>query len=291
MRRIFFAVLTALMLATAVPAAAITYGQLDGQDHPMVGLVTFYNSDGNFIWRCSGTLLSPTVLLTAGHCTGEDPATGETPARAQVWFATSIDVGTGGTSADPCHTGRVGYPCNGGNSYGTPYPDPDFHGLVLPNSHDVGVVVLDTPQSGPFASIAGVGTLDSLATQRGLQDTSLVVVGYGLLSQNGAGSNAGGSTRARKEASQQVKDLRSALTDGYNVATTNAPGFGTGDGTIAPGGTCFGDSGGPVFYPKAGQFVVVGITSFGLNNNCRGGDYAFRTDIQETHDFVNPFLQ
>ena len=291
MRRFFFAALAALMLATAVPAAAITYGQFDGNDHPMVGLVTFYNSDGTFIWRCSGTLLSPTLLLTAGHCTGQDLATGQTPARAQVWFATSIDVGTGGTSADPCHTGRIGYPCNGGDSYGTPYPDPDFHGLVLPNSHDVGVVVLDTPQTTRgHATVAPLHSLDSLATQRGLQSTNLVVVGYGLLSQNGAGSNAGGSTRARKEASQQVKDLRSALTDGYNVATTNAPGLGTADGTVAPGGTCFGDSGGPVFYPFLGQYVVVGITSFGLNNNCKGGDYAFRTDIQETQDFLATYL-
>jgi secreted trypsin-like serine protease len=285
MRRIFFAVLTALMLATAVPAAAITYGQLDGQDHPMVGLVAFYNSDGNFIWRCSGTLLSSTVLLTAGHCTAADPTEG-TPVRAQVWFDTSIPLGNG----KPCSAGGAGYPCTGGASWGTPHPDPDFTGLTLPNSHDVGVVTLETAQSGTFASVAPLHTLDSLATQRGLQNTNLVVVGYGLLSQNGAGSNAGGQTRSRKEASQQVKDLRSALTDGYNVATTNAPGFGTGDGTIAPGGTCFGDSGGPVFYPYLGQYVVVGVTSFGLNNNCKGGDYAFRTDIQETQDFLATYL-
>lgn len=279
MRRFFFAVLTALMLATAVPAAAITYGRLDGPDHPMVGLIVFYKADGNFLWRCSGTLLSSRVVLTAGHCTGSDPTEG-TPASARVYFDTSVPVGNG----LPCNAGGLGYPCAGGIT-ATLRVNTAFVGLVLPNSNDVSAVVLDSDHTlSQYGTLPDLHALDTLATRRGLQDTSLVVVGYGLLSQNGAGANAGGTVRARKEASQQIKDLRSALTDGYNIGTTNAPGFGTGDGSIAPGGTCFGDSGGPVFL--SGTFTVVGITSFGLNNNCKGGDYAFRTDIEETQTFI-----
>lgn len=281
MRRFFFAALTALMLATAVPAAAITYGQADGNAHPQVGLVAFYDSHGDFIWRCSGTLLSATVLLTAGHCVAPDPVDG-TPVRAQVWFASSIPLGSGGL----CSGGATGYPCTGGDSYGTPQPTA-FNGLVLPDSHDIGVVVLQTPQSGPFASLPTAGFLDQFATRRGQQDITLTVVGYGLLSVKPT-QNAGGETRERRAASQQIKDLRSALTDGFNVATTNAPGFGTGDTTTAPGGTCFGDSGGPVFYGTT--TTVVAVTSFGLNNNCKGGDYAFRTDISESRSYIGGFL-
>jgi hypothetical protein len=54
-------------------AGAITYGELDNDDHPYVGMVLFHNEDG--AWYCSGTLLSTTVFLTAGHCTdGADSA-------------------------------------------------------------------------------------------------------------------------------------------------------------------------------------------------------------------------
>jgi V8-like Glu-specific endopeptidase len=44
-----------------------------------VGLVVFYNSAGSPLHRCSGTMVSPTTLLTAGHCTAGTAA-------ARVWF-------------------------------------------------------------------------------------------------------------------------------------------------------------------------------------------------------------
>ena len=49
------------------------YGTDDGNGHPYVGLMVAQNADGNPLWRCSGTLLSATVFLTAGHCV-EAPA-------------------------------------------------------------------------------------------------------------------------------------------------------------------------------------------------------------------------
>jgi len=44
------------------------------------------------------------------------------------------------------------------------------------------------------------------------------------------------------------------------------------------GGTCNGDSGGPVFYGGYESNIIVAVTSFGLNSLCRGTDYAYRTD-------------
>src|SRR5262247_2446867 len=64
-------VLVGAALSGAAPALAITGGQRDTV-HTNVGLVRFTLPDGRF--RCSGTLISPTVVLTAGHCT-EGPAT------------------------------------------------------------------------------------------------------------------------------------------------------------------------------------------------------------------------
>src|SRR3990172_5572372 len=72
-----------LLAITVVPALAITNGQPDGANHPYVGLVVFDVLDGNGdqvpSHRCSASLLSPTILLTAGHCTDGTVA-------ARAWF-------------------------------------------------------------------------------------------------------------------------------------------------------------------------------------------------------------
>jgi hypothetical protein len=65
---ILIAALT-LVAVTASPAAAITGGQPDGNRHPNVGVIVFYESGGRF--RCSATLISPTILITAAHCTAD----------------------------------------------------------------------------------------------------------------------------------------------------------------------------------------------------------------------------
>ena len=59
---------------------------------------------------------------------------------------------------------------------------------------------------------------------------------------------------------------------------------GNGDGR---GGTCSGDSGGPVFLGGFGSNVIVGVTSFGMNSLCRGTDYAYRIDTKDVLDWIN----
>ena len=88
---------------------------------------------------------------------------------------------------------------------------------------------------------------------------------------------------ARFKATQRIVNLRNALTNGYNVQTSNNPST-----TLGRGGTCFGDSGGPVFLNDTNQ--IVGITSFGMSGTCKGEDWAYRADIDDTHEFVDGFL-
>ncbi|GIU99024.1 MAG: hypothetical protein KatS3mg014_0640 [Actinomycetota bacterium] len=142
MRRTFV-LLAALALAPAlaVPAGAITDGVPDGEGHPYVGLMVAQDADGNPLWRCSGTLISEDLFLTAGHCT-EAPAD-----HVEIWFAPGpieVDPDYPAEDGNRC-AGISGYPCVGdvgGTPYTHPQYDPDAFWL-----HDLGVVVLDEPMA------------------------------------------------------------------------------------------------------------------------------------------------
>ena len=273
---------SAVLVIGVVPASAVQYGQPDGNGHPNVGLVVFFE-DGIPLWRCSGTLLDSNTFLTAGHCAGADPS-GAEPDAAEIWFGSGfpspIPLGAGFPAAgpNPC-AGITGYPCTGDAS-GTPIPHPDFTFFAdFPNTHDVGVVELDAPRAGPYASLAPAGYLDDLATRRGQQDRSFTVVGYGLQSVKPVLSQL----RTRMVGTVQLTNLRSSLTDGFNVQTTDSPGNGHGSG-----GTCFGDSGGPLFVGSTN--MIAGVTSFGLNQNCKGTSFFFRMDISDARSFLDDYV-
>src|SRR4029079_6370791 len=72
-RRIASALVIGLLATIAVvaPASAITKNYTKDFDHPFVGLSAFYDDDVAYVRRCSGSLLAPTVFLTAGHCTDD----------------------------------------------------------------------------------------------------------------------------------------------------------------------------------------------------------------------------
>ncbi len=266
------AAVAVLMLVMVAPAAAVQYGQPDGNGHPYVGLVSFHNAAGVPLWRCTGTLVSSTVFLTAAHCT-EPPA-----AKAVIWFSPGpIPLGDWGGSGTSC-AGKTGYPCTGDAS-GTPHPHPGWTGgLTIPNTHDVGVVVLDAPYPmAQYGKLAPLGYLDTLATKRGLQNTEFTVVGYGLQSVKPRYS----AIRERMVGTVSLVNLRSALTDGYNLHYSSNPGLGDG-----PGGTCFGDSGGPVFHTGDSGKVIVAVNSFVLNSNCKGAGFGYRTDTTDALNFL-----
>ena len=268
MRRILvmLAVLVAMFGSLSTPASAITGNYVEDFEHPYVGLVVFYDEDGEFLHRCSGSLLTPYVFLTAGHCT--DGATSaivyfQQDAGAKYDPETEVDPITG--YPETCAAGTLGKLCATSDEVIT-YPG--YYAGTFPNTGDVGLVILDQPiQLAEYGVLAEAGSLDRLATRRGRQDLTFTSSGYGLTRINPVFLE---SYRSRLMATSRLTNLRSALTGGYNIQLN-----GNGKGS---GGTCFGDSGGPVFYGGYTSNTIVAVTSFGLNGNCAGVDFAFRTD-------------
>src|SRR3954454_22896751 len=149
MRRTVFAAFVLAALISASPASAITNGDPDGNGHPNVGgLVSPTQfSDGTWIY-CSGTLISPTVFLTAAHCGEGDP-------RVRVTFDSAYQDG------DPVYSGTF-------------HADPASPGPTS-DAHDIAVVVLDKPVKG--IAPARLPAADSLSGLSGTQ--KFTSVGYG----------------------------------------------------------------------------------------------------------------
>lgn len=253
MRKMLITVVSLLIILvfSVNPVFAVTDGELDGNGHPYVGLMVAQDGKGAPLWRCSGTLLSPTLFLTAGHCT-EAPA-----AHVEIWFAADVESGI------PAN----GYP-NKGDVGGTPYTHPNYD----PNAfylYDLGVVVLDKPmKAGKYGVLPKQDVLDRLAARRGLQDVTFTAVGYGLQeSFPDQASFLENNVRVRMVAYPHLLQINSGFTGDFSLLLSN---------NHATGGTCFGDSGGPNFIDNTN--VIGGVTSYGLNGNCAGTGGVYRVD-------------
>lgn len=275
MRRKFVAALAALTAAfglafAAAPAHAITGGTADGDTHTGVAIIVNYTAEGRF--RCSAALVSPTVLITAGHCTAGtlgktlvsfDSVIADNPPSP---FPAAADPSAGYTPTDLA--GRI---------WGTAYTDPDFAnapGKNIPN--DVGVIVLDQPVTQSYYSIAPAGTLDMAPGD--VPKTTVTAVGYGT---ELAKLDSGPQRRfpVTYPLIRRSVDLRlQQVEPEYFVTHANVnPGAGT-------GGICAGDSGGPMFLDGA----IVGLASFG-KPDCLALDGMQRVDLASIQTWLAGF--
>ena len=263
------------------PAHAITGSYIQDNVHTYVGLAVFYDENGEFSHRCSGSLISPSVFLTAGHCTDD----AEDLSSARIYFhqdaGANFDPNTG---VDPV----TGYPetcaiqndpyCVTASTASQLY-DYGFDNFAgFPNTRDAGIVVLDEPVTfaTTFASIAAPGTLDQLATRRGVQETDFIASGYGV-SDNWPLTKPVVSFRERLMTTVRLQNLRNQWTNGFNIQISSAQGSNR-------GGICSGDSGGPILYDDTD--IIIGVTSFGKHEQCLGNGYAYRVDQQDLIDWI-----
>lgn len=286
MRRTLWVTLIAVVLPaiTATAAYAITGTWVEDNEHPFVGLADLYDANGEFVWRCSGSLISPAVFLTAGRCAD----TAEGTATARVWFQqdgganynpiTQFDPVSGHPST--CAEDTLGTLCATSDELYN-YGFANFAGF--PNTRNAGLVILDQPiNMSEYGELAEAGLLSGLEIARGRKDTIFTVSGFGLTGctqEHSAVPHI--SYRRRLMAQSTLVNLRSANTDSCNLQTQR-----NGDGR---GGTCSGDSGGPVSLGGTNSNLIVGVTSFGMDLLCRGTDFAYRIHRAEVLDWINSY--
>lgn len=242
------------------PAEAITGGQPDGGRHPEVGaLVGFFPPAGRSIAYCSGTLISPTVFLTAAHC--GFLATPEVGVTFDEQYYDTSTVYTGTFRAHPDY--------KPGTS------------SASPNVPDIAVVVFAQPIPGITpAQLPSEGLLDQLQAAKALQSTGFTAVGYGDTQfTNGPGGHTTTHPQARSFAVSAFDSLSSSrlhLSQHLNK----------GDG-----GTCNGDSGGPNFIGAGGDEtqIVAAITITG-DTYCKATNVDLRLDLPTTRTFLADYV-
>lgn len=243
----------AAIAVTATAAGAIRYGEPDNGEHPYVGLMVGNDAAGNPLFRCSGTLIDATHFLTAGHCT-------EGTATATVWF-----------EEDLRDAQAVGYPFGGATSVvGATFLHPDYDPDAF-YLNDLGMVVLEEPVIlDEYGALPEQGYFDQFFVRRGQNKQSFTAVGYGLQRNMPEPTGLTSALRIRLQATLRIINQDAAFGEkkaGNSVLFTN---------NASGGGTCNGDSGGPIFVE--GSNVVAAVTSYGLNARCAGTGGGYRVD-------------
>ncbi len=252
------AMLITIVLLIVTPLLAITFGWLDGNRHPNVGAWGF-TSNGELVKLCSGTLISPTVFLTAAHCTSYVESLGIT--QAEVTFDSTF------SATSKFYTGTI-------------HTNPGFKNVLGPDPGDVGVIVFEEPIVGiTSAAIAPVGTLDKIFQDHELKNQRFTTVGYGVTAEFRKGPPVFTPNFDRRYAISEFI----ALTEGFLHVSEN-PAQGN-------GGTCFGDSGGPTFLGAEGNETafIVAITDKG-DHICRASDVRYRVDTPTAQQFIGQYV-
>ncbi|MES2017690.1 MAG: trypsin-like serine protease [Pseudomonadota bacterium] len=245
-----------LLILIGAHAQAITNGQLDGSKHPAVGALVDYDSRGTAYAFCTGTLISPTVMLTAAHC---NPGV----ATVKVTFEARV------RNAAKMYMGRyIAHP-----GYSQAQSDP----------HDIAVIVFDNaiPGLAP-AKLPTLNLFDTLKNNAMLANTLYTAVGYG--GQERSFDDKGKPYVNYEDQREWAVSAFDALNPAWlrlsqNSATGNA-------------GTCYGDSGGPNFIGSASAEtrVIAGTTITG-DAQCVQSNVIYRLDTLSARAFLKDYVR
>jgi secreted trypsin-like serine protease len=253
------AALLLILIAGALPAGAITWGELD-TEHTNVGAMVIDHPTHGVYQVCSGTLIAPQLFLTAGHCTDYVEESGITT----VWVNFDQNAVNEDTLLDVAQV--------------LTHPDYAWGGA---NPHDVGLLVLAEPVDIEPATMPTEDFLDDLKKEGLLREGPLgakfTLVGYG-------------GTLEWPPPEITYDDLRRVAESEYK--SLPGPWLHMSQNSLqGDEGTCFGDSGGPAFWTEPdGTEILVGITSWG-DAQCVATSFNYRVDIPETMDFIDSVLE
>jgi secreted trypsin-like serine protease len=219
----------ALLAGAAAPSSAVVGGNdASPGEYPSVAEITF----GPFL--CTGTLITPNWVLTAGHCSNITAGTVASPAS---WPPPLISVRVGGVTQSDGE--RLGV------SRVVMHPD-----YLLTSGYDISLLQLSSSSTMAPTQVAGAGER-SIWTAGTLE----TIVGWGVTSE-------GGSQPDRLQEAQVPITTDSYCAGAYSdfdPRTMVCAGFPQGGVD-----TCQGDSGGPMFgRGSTGALRIVGTTSFG----------------------------
>ncbi len=271
-KRLIAAAWLAVAILASTTLQAITFGEPDDGEHPHVGTLLFVQNGEGF-FSCSGTLIAPTVMLTAGHCV---ESAGEKNDLTFVRF----DEDAIGDRGD--YASLQDWLDNEWILATEVIPHPDYDDFSeFPDTFDVGLVILSEPVFLPsYGMLPPEGLLDDVVAQKGNSGNWFTAVGYGAFGVNQP-FRGDTSAYARFKSTTRLIELNSDSNGSDSSAKfSNNPGKGR-------GGTCFGDSGGPIFYQDTA--VVAAVASWGITP-CIGVDYQFRVDTPPALDFINANL-
>lgn len=250
----------------AAPAAAslpnaIYGGEPTGANRfPSVGAL-LYDFDQNGIIDgddedCTGSLIAPTVFLTAAHCVNFFPK------NAQLYVSFAPDLYARGITVIPA-TGFTFDPAYG-------HDNGDLHDLAvvfLPAKATKGMMTYKLPVAG---------YLDALSAKGALSKATFYNVGYGT------GNTATGVPGFPYDGVRKVSVSEfGALKPTWLQLLMNTNATGT-------GGDCYGDSGGPKFLTSDPTTVLATVTSG--DYVCRATTVDYRLDTPSARAFLGQFV-
>ena len=245
----------------SAPPSLITHGSPAGSAHPAVVLILM-DVGGIPSYVCSGTLIAPKLVLTAGHCVGEP---GE---FSGLRVYTESDV----------QNGNNNFPWGGPNTIEAAawHAHPQYTNAAF-YLHDVGVIELSEAVTLPSAQYGRLPALNQLDALKPSSKTGFTAVGYGIQRINPVMLEW---ELARMTAQPHLVQINTGFTGSFSLMLSN---------NASSGGTCFGDSGGPNYLGTSN--VIAGVTSFGLNGSCGGTGGVFRVDRADVLAFVSQYLK